>query len=446
MSDSADHPDDKTVSHMIQDASTGYLRGFLFGFSIKSCLKFIRLAFLVLRQKISWYKFKTLFVDDTLRFSHFVGSYACIFRLALCCFHRLFGDLWWKALLGGMISGCTLALDSKSASERRVTLSLYTLVHAANSVCHNLCARKFSPRIPFFETYVFAGACSQIMYSWFYFPKTLPATYVKWITAMANMDLRLLSMLRKIRTGEARYGVRTDILREYLIDNNLLPELGDMVSHIPAPCCVVHPQDPHSCAKNAARRWARGFSQACVLYVPVHLVHMLVLRWRRFTEDPWGSVKVCVQNTVRSSAFLGTFIAVIWGSVCAHRQLTGSDTVGGPAMGSALCGLSLLLEPSSSRRREFALYVAPRALQSSWRVACMRGWVQDIPGSEVVMFSVSGGVVVHCWRHLGSPSIPSTVRWMLGFLLGPPPHPPLPSLKDAPGNRCVQHSVEEELL
>jgi hypothetical protein len=77
--------------------------------------------------------------------------------------------------------------------------------------------------------------------------------------------------------------------------------------------------------------------------------------------------------SVRSSTFLGTYIAIIWYSICLVRTRVGHQVLGvnqtrlddtlGPLMGAMLCGLSLLVE-SKHRRGEMTLYVAPRALYS----------------------------------------------------------------------------------
>ncbi|KAE8212652.1 hypothetical protein CF319_g5284 [Tilletia indica] len=60
---------------------------------------------------------------------------------------------------------------------------------------------------------VFVVCCAQIMWAWFYYPQRLPPTYSKWISNLAWMDDRLLSVLRWRRKGEPHewiYGPPTE--------------------------------------------------------------------------------------------------------------------------------------------------------------------------------------------------------------------------------------------
>jgi hypothetical protein len=52
----------------------------------------------------------------------------------------------------------------------------------------------------------FVFCCTEIMFAWFYTPHTLPAVYRQWISVMAELDHRLLDMLRWQRGGKLQYG------------------------------------------------------------------------------------------------------------------------------------------------------------------------------------------------------------------------------------------------
>lgn len=90
-------------------------------------------------------------------------------------------------------------------------------------------------------------------------------------------------------------------------------------------------------------------------------------------QNPGASILHILLASVRSSTFLGTYIAIIWYSICFVRTRFGYQLLGvnqsrldhtlGPLLGSMLCGLSLLVE-SKHRRGEMTLYVVPRALFS----------------------------------------------------------------------------------
>ena len=122
---------------------------------------------------------------------------------------------------------------------------------------------------------VFVGACTQIMFSWFYQPDALPRSYRVWIDRMADMDPRLLTALRQLRSGRVRYGRASTILRDYCVDYHLDPVRADLV-HGHIPCTIVHPNCGETCSQNLAARAWRGAKAAAVVYLPVHVLGAVV--------------------------------------------------------------------------------------------------------------------------------------------------------------------------
>lgn len=99
-------------------------------------------------------------------------------------------------------------------------------------------------------------------------------------------------------------------------------------------------------------------------------------------------------GAVRSSTFLGAFIAIIWRTICACRNFLRDDRVLGPCLGSLFCGLSVAIE-RGSRRNELACYVAPRALQTSWAVLEKKGYVRSVPYTDIGIISVAVAVFMY---------------------------------------------------
>lgn len=137
-------------------------------------------------------------------------------------------------------------------------------------------------------------------------------------------------------------------------------------------CSVVH----HSigggtCEQNALKRWIRAFLDALAIYLPVHAIPPLLFNFRRVLSQPGMSAKRILQAACRSSAFLATFVASIYAAVCLVRtrlpqaipSTPQQPLDGGLAvqLGCLVCGLSVLIE-NKHRRKEMALYTAPRAL------------------------------------------------------------------------------------
>ncbi|KAI8344343.1 hypothetical protein BC941DRAFT_408384 [Chlamydoabsidia padenii] len=281
---------------------------------------------------------------------------------------------------------------------------------------------------------VFSLACTEIMFSWFYEPSRLPKGYSMWITKMAQMDERLLWVLRSIKDGSWVYGKDTgmnDLLGNYCLDLGLPYEAG-----VPArgriPCRVVHGGQPWGCEVHAMTRFAKGFAKVFLLYFSVHLTPPLLFKRQKLAQDPLGSIQHILKASIRSSTFLATFITLIWYSICLTRTRIGHQLLGiqqerlddtlGPLIGSAMCGLSLMIE-NKHRRGEMALYVVPRALFSvterligSWYNKG-RWWEPKLAeATETLVFATSVMTVLNA-MYKDKDMVRSSVRGILGWIM-----------------------------
>jgi len=150
------------------------------------------------------------------------------------------------------------------------------------------------------------------------------------------------------------------------------------------PCELLHgSQHGPSCSLNTASRAGQAFLQALAIYAPVHVLPVLLSenRRRKLWRRPMDMLLRTAGNTARSSAFLASFVGLIWATICAgrsgvlpripgirgrlsHQFLDGPQ--GAALMGCMVCGLSIFIE-TPSRRGEIALYVMPRAMRSLLR-------------------------------------------------------------------------------
>jgi hypothetical protein len=254
------------------------------------------------------------------------------------------------------------------------------------------------------------------MWAWIYTPDRLPRSYNKWIKSAAAVDERLLIALRRVRFGEMKYGLETGqahVLQGMCKDYNLPLDYGDPVKSIPFPCEIVHMGVGPNCEKHAVLRWGRSFVWAFSTYLPLNFI--LTLRSpskKRFRQ--------ALESSARSSAFLGTFIALYYYGICLGRTRIGPRILGTStprrqqidsgvcvATGCALCGWSVLIE-TAGRRKELGLFVAPRALATLFP----RRYVWEKQWRETFAFAVSTAVVFTCVGER-----PERVRGVLGKLL-----------------------------
>ena len=219
---------------------------------------------------------------------------------------------------------------------------------------------------------VFAISSGTVMWAWIYVPDRLPRAYNKWIQEAAQVDHRLLKVLRKARWGEFVYGKDTGvapILQSMCKEYGWPLSWGDPAVTIPLPCEMVHMGTGKSCHYHAVSRFARAFKFAFATYLPLQIL----VKARGGTISTKALQKAC-KEALRSSAFLGAFIGLFYYGVCLSRTQVGyklvSPKIISPMMwdqglciraGCALCGFSILIE-AEKKRQEVAMFVAPRAV------------------------------------------------------------------------------------
>ncbi|KAF9188807.1 hypothetical protein BGZ50_001120 [Haplosporangium sp. Z 11] len=322
-----------------------------------------------------------------------------------------------------------------------IDYSLFAVVRALDVFGHVAVKNRWGPSWlgSYGAVAVFVFACTEIMFSWLYEPERLPGPYAFWITRMARMDKRLLETLRGVRTNTIQFGQPnlphvSNLLIGLCEDLGLDPKLGDFSQCDRLSCDVVHQGISSSCEVHTGYRWIQGFLVSTGIYLPVHLLPALLSPkafLKRLQDNPLMTVSSTLMATARSSAFLATYIALIWYGICTWRskvmpltmKLTGRqytsnvvDHIYGPLLGSFMCGFSVLVE-KPHRRAEMALYVLPRAMYSMWsRVMSGRLSRRVEMTGEALMYAVSMSVLLTgmMWKkEMVRPSMQGLLGWML---------------------------------
>ncbi|KAI8914518.1 hypothetical protein EDD86DRAFT_199512 [Gorgonomyces haynaldii] len=228
---------------------------------------------------------------------------------------------------------------------------------------------------------LFQLSCWQIMYSWFYYPTTLPNQYNKWISKMADMDSSLIRYLRQVKSGEITVGLSGD--PTYLMESaqklGLPPSMGDFRL---GPIHLTLVQSGIQGTWDYIRHvWKKGFLSSLRIYVPVHVLSTILFKLKRIKSPKQfvDSVRIALLGAMQSSSFLATFISLCWAPILVYRRLLPS-TKDGPLqqnLASFLCGLSIFIE-KPSRRKEMALYVFPKALES-FATQRVPHWILNLP-------------------------------------------------------------------
>ncbi|KAF8909027.1 hypothetical protein CPB84DRAFT_1766713 [Gymnopilus junonius] len=335
------------------------------------------------------------------------------------------------------------------------------------------------------DALVFWACSARIMWCFFYEPQRLPRSYVKWISTLANLDKRIILALQHIRTGKWSYvsgsplysGLLQDAARDVDLpvswgDPNLLPAYGRAVADEAwkklgvssrsgvggIPCEVLHRRVgfsmglTQSCTANAVLRTLKGFTEALVIYLPVHLLPVLLTRPQSLLR-PVRLLQTFI-GAFRSATFLSSFIGLYWYSVCFTRSLVlaklfpfiSHDFWDGPygciMAGCLMCGSSIWIE-SGRRRGEMALYVLPRAVRACLPDAWVKSGNKAARLAERLMFVLSFSTLLTAAIHRPD-SLRGLSRWTLAFVTkGPnagfwkrkrrdPTIPPTPSVPPTP--------------
>ncbi|OTA65257.1 hypothetical protein K449DRAFT_431851 [Hypoxylon sp. EC38] len=335
----------------------------------------------------------------------------------------------------GFSETITINPDSPKASQitiryagRTLDLTLFAATRALDVIIGELWSRRRQHRVAagqwsqletllskLPDTTIFATSSALIMWAWFYSPCKLPKSYTKWISSAADVDSRLIEALRRCRKGELRYGEETGqapLLQSMCADYKWPLEWGDPVKSIPFPCEIVHMGCGPSCEYHALSRFYRSFKWSIATYLPLNLLAR--------KKNPKG-LQTAFLSAARSSSFLAAFITLFYYGVCLARTRLGPHIIGkdvqsrqaidsGLCVGSGcfLCGWSVLVE-KMARRKELALFVAPRALAT----LLPRRYLLDKQWRETFVFALSTAVVFTCVREN-----PQRLRGVFGSVLG----------------------------
>ncbi|KAG0636856.1 hypothetical protein HOY80DRAFT_1009808 [Tuber brumale] len=291
---------------------------------------------------------------------------------------------------------------------RTLDLTLFAVVRALDVVIGEIWARKKAHRTHSgtlarlnkiiennVDAAIFAASAAVIMFSWFYEPEKLPSSYNKWITGIAEADTRLITTLRRIRSGEFVYGKETGqaSLLQSLCEDLGLPKIwGDPAATKRIPCEVVHHGFSKSCELHACWRFWNAWKAAFTMYLGLNLLVRL-----RNGLSVHTSLRA-IGDAAKSAAFLGTFVGTFWYTICLTRTRLGpllwpqSDQLFLEnlcvKMSCLSCGWSILVEPAH-RRSEMAFFVAPRALGTF----VPRKYDRKHLWKETLAFAISAGIV-----------------------------------------------------
>jgi len=336
---------------------------------------------------------KTIFGMDSFRFGLFLAFFSGGFRAIQCLLrkHRQKEDRW-NAFVAGSLSSLAILLEVES---RRRTWTVYLLPRALDLVYRYGVMRNVLPVYEYGDVALFSLFSCVVMYAWQLQPDTMANSFHSWIRARGGLDLRQLSAVAQITYGN--YPVElTSWCNEHKIPNPAVsnPNMTFL------PCSTLHPLYPSSCTIHAILRWFIGFKNSFHVYLPVHLLPLLLFRWRTILKDPVHTLTHTVSAIAMSTSFITSFQAIFWFVLCHSRHLTGYDNRFNTFLAGFASGLSILWE-KPSRRPELALFTLARAFDVSWNMLLAAKWgIKPIEHGEVFLFSIVMGLIMMFYQHI----------------------------------------------
>ncbi|GAA6061716.1 hypothetical protein JCM10212_004948 [Sporobolomyces blumeae] len=431
--------DDEVFAHALR----GGLRSLFLGSSVRALVNLVIVLLRLTRKKGLPAKvvLNALFGPDVFRFGGMLGAFTFLYKWTL---HTLrlynFGpqgaghEETWHAAVAGAIAGLSVLAEKKS---RRVTLGQQLLVRGLQGRYNILKSRGKIP-VKNVSVWIFGISCAQIMFGWLMAPETLPSGYRRWITNASKVSEPCLPVnLSASRTGvfdpdvarktlewgRGATGQNAALIEAYAQN----AEKGDYGPPF-APCYVVHPW-ADSCTTTAIDRWQVVFRWIAPVYAGLHLIPPIILRNKAFLRNPSQVFTKAFIGTLRSSSFLATFVVIFQSLVCLQRNIYEQYSGRLPEWlmkivlhksyywfsGFATC-LSLFIE-EKKRRRELAMYVLPRGLESLWSTLRQKSYVPFVPGGEVLLTSMGLAMVMSTYQR-NPASLSGLVRSVLYQFVG----------------------------
>ncbi|KAH7922062.1 hypothetical protein BV22DRAFT_1071135 [Leucogyrophana mollusca] len=348
----------------------------------------------------------------------------------------------WHAVLAGAIAGGLAVMFEKRS--RRVVIGQQLFVRGLQG-SYNAFTTKRGLHVPHGDVLVFCLCCAQIVYAFFSRPDTLPRSYTTWLATASGAPPPAINMVRDLnRTATFKVRDLEKIFdREDLIPNNYmaLVERKALATAIPPdfgprypPCGAVHPW-VESCTEVPLPRFFTVFKWAFPIYGALHFVPMILFKRGQFFNKPLNMLTRAGWGTLRSSAFLATFVATYQSWFCfkhwLHAALSAQNTVKLPqkfidffaskysyALGGFFGALSLLVE-EKRRRGELAMYVLPKGLESAWLTARGKGWVfRTGEFGEMILTAFGMGMVMSIYQN-DPQHLSGLVRRILYQFIGP---------------------------
>ncbi|KAI8064366.1 hypothetical protein BC940DRAFT_242492 [Gongronella butleri] len=377
----------KDQKELWQHATKGGTRAFVLAYGVRAGINFCLYLLRVFRKKAPLsHIFAILFKNlDALRFGAMIGSFTFLWKLinnGLRLYRQK--DDRWHGFVAGAVAGLSILFEKR---ERRVEM-----------------AQQLFARDIFYmkngDALLFGLTCAQVMYGYTMQPASLPPDFYSFMIKAARCPEPSLKLnCKNIRGLPISTDEFVSVVQKYrptarsLQMARTLPVHPDIV-----PCEVIHPW-LDSCNAVALERFTKVFKSMMPVYGTLHFVPMIVLRNKHLKKEPVKMLSKTTIATLKSGAFLATFVTLYQYQVCGHRNLINAGLISGNSkylyyLFGFVCSYTSIFWEDKRRRGELALYVLPKAIYSFYNILYQKKMMIRIPHFEVFMTSVAMGTLM----------------------------------------------------
>jgi len=425
----------------------GGLRSFLLAYTFRAGFNLIFAIFSSFRKKNGFLKrlktiiLSTLRGETSIRFGAMFGLFTALYRWT---FHglRLYNpgprgkgkEERWHAPLAGAVAGLAILAERP---ESRTAVAQQVFIRSVQGVVHR--GHRRGLKIPHGDVLLFGLSCGTIMYSWILAPNMLDRGYNSWITKASRQHPHLVPIQRARQWNEPFPDDQAQAILDLMAITPHNRSIGEQAiskaligNDGPRFCpCALHHPGTNSCIVHEINTWTSVVRWIMPVYLALHTIPPLVLRRKMTLRDPQRFLLRSIIGTLKSSAFLGFFVAIFQSLICFQRHaFTWLEELGFKRLarisahrwwswvfGFSTC-LSLFVE-DKRRREELALYVTPKAMESGWAYLKAGGLVGPIPfGGELWLNVLGVSLMMDTWRHERE-ALSGLVRNVLWQSVGP---------------------------
>ncbi|KAI8089945.1 uncharacterized protein BX664DRAFT_334285 [Halteromyces radiatus] len=398
-----DWPQPKNVSELLNHAIKGGARSFLLAYGLRAGVNFCLYLLRVMRKRaplsnILVASFKNL---DSVRFGAMFGSFAFLWKLVNNGMRIYRGkDDRLNGLISGAIAGLSILFEKK---DRRVDIAQQLLVRALQAVYNAGKARDIF-HFKNGDALLFGLTSAQVLYSYTMQPTTLPPDFYSFMLKAARCPEEGLKLNAKnvrglpITPEEVLNGIQKlrPTPRALAVASTITPH------PIAVPCETLHPW-MDSCNAIAVERFTKVFKSMMPVYGTLHFIPMLLFRRKLLRSDPTKMISKTTWATLKSGAFLATFVTLYQYQVCMHRNLLDAGWIRFNHkylyyIFGFVCSYSSIFLEDKKRRSELALYVLPKAVQSFYQILYQKHMMIKIKHFEVIMSSVAMGIIMSFYQ------------------------------------------------